>query len=212
MIIRWMGHSCFQLVTSGGTTIATDPFDPTVGYDRPTFTPDLVTISHDHYDHDCAQAFDGEFQIASRERETRLSDVRVIPFASYHDDVQGAKRGPNTIYVFEADGKRVAHLGDLGHMLTRSQITALGKLDALLIPVGGVYTINGTQAAQLALSVGARTTVAMHFMTPRLRFELMSPEFFERAMGKKAERMNEIDLSGELPELIIPTLPEAGAR
>ena len=120
--------------------------------------------------------------------------------------MQGAKRGPNTIYVIEADGQRVAHLGDLGHMLSRDQIAALGKLDALLIPVGGVYTINGTQAAQLALSINARTTVAMHFMTPRLRFELMSPDFFERAMGKKAARMDKIDLSGDLPELIIPTL------
>ena len=206
MIIQWLGHSCFKLTTNQGTVIATDPFDPTVGYDRPTFTPDLLTISHDHYDHNCASAFTGEFVTASRTKDTRLRDVRVIPFASYHDDMQGAQRGPNTIYVIEADGQRVAHLGDLGHMLSRDLIAALGRLDALLIPVGGVYTINGTQAAQLALTFKARTTVAMHFRTPRLRFELMSPEFFERAMGKKAVRMNEIDLAGDLPELIIPTL------
>ncbi len=206
MIIQWLGHSCFSLTTNRGTVIATDPFDPTVGYDRPALTPDLLTISHDHYDHNCASAFTGEFVIASRAQETRLRDVRVLPFASYHDDAQGAKRGENTLFVIEADGQRVAHLGDLGHMLSRSQIAELGRLDALLIPVGGVYTIDGVQAAQLALSINARTTIAMHFMTPRLRFELMSPDFFERAMGKKAARMNKIDLSGDLPELIIPTL------
>lgn len=212
MTIQWLGHSCFRITTSRGTTVVTDPFDETVGYDRPEIEADLVTLSHDHFDHNCVRALGRADHVASSAQETRVNDVMTRPFSSWHDDAQGAKRGPNTIFVLEADGQRVAHLGDLGHPLSREQLDALGPLDALLVPVGGVYTIDGVQAAQLALAAGARVTVAMHFMTPRLRFELMAPEFFERAMGVRAERRNVIDLSGEnLPRLVIPELPQETA-
>lgn len=209
MTIQWLGHSCFRITTSRGTTVVTDPFDETVGYERPEIEADLVTLSHDHFDHNCVRALRRAGEIASRESACRVNDVRALPFSSWHDEAQGAKRGPNTIFVLEADGQRVAHLGDLGHPLSREQLEALGPLDALLVPVGGVYTIDGVQAAQLALAAGARVTVAMHFMTPGLRFELMAPEPFERAMGIRAERRNEIDLSeGNPPRLVIPVLPQ----
>ena len=209
MKLEWLGHSCFRITTKQGTVVVTDPFDGTVGYERPGGRADLVTISHDHYDHNCLQALDEAGQAASREEETAVGDVRVLPIPCWHDGAQGAKRGPNTIFIIEADGQRVAHLGDLGHMLSQEQIRALGRLDALLIPVGGVYTIDGVQAAQLALAIGARVVVAMHFMTERLRFELMRPEFFEQALGKSAARRSEIDLSGDLPECIIPEITES---
>jgi len=208
MKVKWLGHSCFSLTTSQGTVVVTDPYDESVGYGRPGVDAHLVTVSHDHHDHNCLEALGEVGQVAARQEETCVRDVKVIPFASWHDDAQGKKRGANLIYVIEADGVRLAHLGDLGHPLSVEQIEALGKLDALLIPVGGVYTIDGVQAAQLALAAGARVTVAMHFMTDKLGFELMKPEFFLNAMGKKAAYLNEFELDEKTPELIVPVLGE----
>ena len=206
MKIRWLGHSCFELTTQTGTVVVTDPFDESVGYPRPAVKADLVTVSHDHHDHNCVSALLGQPKIAPRRGEAQFGDVCVAAVPSFHDEVQGKRRGENVIYVIEADGKRVVHLGDLGHMLSPEQLKAVGQPDVLLIPVGGVFTIDGLHAAQLALSVGAKTTVAMHFNTPMLSFELMDEKPFVTAVNKTPVRLNSFEVNEDTPELIVPVM------
>ena len=181
MLIRWVGHSCFRLTMNDGTTVVTDPFDASVGYDMPRGRADIVTISHDHFDHNHIGAL--KAQTVLKTAGHFPGKVNVPGFASFHADAQGAKRGSNVMFLIEGDGARVLHLGDLGHDLSDEEIAAFGSVDALLIPVGGVYTINALQAAALAKRIGARVTVPMHYKTPRLAFELGGAEPFLAAMG-----------------------------
>lgn len=181
MLIRWIGHSCFRLTMNDGATVVTDPFDGSVGYERPRGHVDLVTISHEHFDHNHIGALEPETVI--RAAGHFPGKVGATGFASFHDDAHGAKRGPNVMFLIEGDGARVLHLGDLGHDLSDAQIAAFGRVDALLVPVGGVYTIDARQAAALARRIGARVTVPMHYKTPRLTFELGGVEPFLAAMG-----------------------------
>ncbi len=206
MTIRWLGHSCFELVTGAGTVVVTDPFDESVGYPRPGVKADLVTMSHDHHDHNCLAALEGEPEVAPRRGEASFRDVTVRAIPTFHDEVQGRRRGENVVYRIEADGKTVVHLGDLGHMLSPEQLREVGRPDVLLIPVGGVFTIDGTRAAQLALAIGARTTVAMHFNTPMLSFELRDEQDFLRGMNRQAARLNQFAVNEEAPALIVPVL------
>ena len=154
MKLEWMGHACFAITTDNGTRIVTDPFDEKVGYPLPWGRADIVTASHGHFDHACYERMNPQ-NVVKEPGEYVFGDVKITGIASFHDDAKGAKRGSNVIFVIEADGKRIAHLGDLGHMLSEAQVAALGKLDALLIPVGGTYTLTGEQAAEQARTIGA---------------------------------------------------------
>ena len=136
MLIRWIGHSCFRLTMNDGATVVTDPFDGSVGYERPRGHVDLVTISHEHFDHNHIGALEPETVI--RAAGHFPGKVGATGFASFHDDAHGAKRGPNVMFLIEGDGARVLHLGDLGHDLSDAQIAAFGRVDALLVPVGRV--------------------------------------------------------------------------
>ena len=191
MLIRWIGHSCFRLTMNDGATVVTDPFDGSVGYERPRGHVDLVTISHEHFDHNHIGALEPETVI--RDAGHFPGKVAVTGFASFHDDAHGAKRGPNVMFLIEGDGARVLHLGDLGHDLSDAQIAAFGRVDALLVPVGGVYTIDARQAAALARRIGARVTVPMHYKTPRLTFELGGVELFIEAMGGRTAACETLD-------------------
>ena len=153
MIITYLGHACFSL-ESEGYRILTDPYRE-IPFPPLSAEAHEVFCSHGHFDH------------AATETVTLLpaaaSPFTVTEIPCYHDEVQGAKRGENTIRVFEAEGIRVAHLGDLGHLLREEQLAALGEIDVLLIPVGGVYTLDPAEAKQTADAIDARIVVPMHY-------------------------------------------------
>ncbi len=153
MTVTWLGHACFAL-ESEGYRIVIDPYRE-IPFPPLSVEAHAVYCSHGHYDH------------AATETVTLLSaqesPFTVTEIPSFHDEVCGAKRGENTIRVFEAEGIRVAHLGDLGHPLSGEQLSALGELDVLLIPVGGVYTLDPGEAKKTADAVGAKITVPMHY-------------------------------------------------
>ena len=153
MTITWLGHACFAL-ESGDYRIVIDPYED-IPYPPLQTEAHEIFCSHGHYDHAAVSAVT---LLSGGE-----SPFTVTEIPCYHDEVQGAKRGENTIRVFETEGIRVAHLGDLGHLLSEEQLAALGKLDALLIPVGGVYTLDPHEAKQTADAVGAKLTVPMHY-------------------------------------------------
>lgn len=171
MKLEWYGHSCFRLCTAEGTVV----FDPYEDESVPGLEPisleaDAVLCSHDHHDHNAR----GNVKLTGNEPSF---SVERIP--CWHDEVRGLKRGPNTIHIVEAEGMRTAHLGDLGHVLKGEKLHRLGRIDVLLIPVGGYFTIDGDEAAVVADAVGARIVVPMHFRRGAMGYPVISePDVF----------------------------------
>ena len=166
MKITWIGHACFLIEGIEGNVV-TDPFASSVPYSfPPNLAADVITVSHGHFDHNAADRVQGDPALMEA---TGHLEVRGIPFvgiASHHDDQGGAERGSNTIYLFELDGLHIAHLGDLGEPLNKNQISALSKVEILLIPVGGTYTIDAHQAAEICSQLPSlRLVIPMHFKT-----------------------------------------------
>jgi len=166
MRITWIGHSCFEIRTGEGIVV-TDPFIKEVPYAFPRLTADVVTVSHDHDDHNAAGRVGGRPSVAQTAGEHRVAKgLRVTGIPSWHDDAGGARRGANLIFQIEAERLVLAHLGDLGVPLTDEQRSALSRVDVLMVPVGGYYTIGAATAATLARSLpNVRVVFPMHYRT-----------------------------------------------
>lgn len=200
MEVRWLGHACF-LCEGNGIRLLTDPFSKEVGYPLPQEVVDIVTVSHDHYDHNAVQILPGHPQVIGEAGVHEAKGLKVEGFAVYHDEVRGAKRGKNVIFAWEMDGIRLCHLGDLGHLLEPATVTAIGEVDLLMIPVGGVYTIDAPAAFRVVEQLRPRLVLPMHYKTPSLSFELAPVEdftrYFERVRREKALRLEKDGLPEE---------------
>ena len=155
--LTWHGHSCFT-VEAGGYSVVLDPYAPdsVPGLSPLSLSGDLVLCSHEHRDHGCREAVD----LRTDGPENPFTITKIDTF---HDDADGALRGTDRIHILEAGGLKIAHLGDLGCALTARQLDRLKKLDALLIPVGGYYTIDASQARDLAARLSPRVVIPMHY-------------------------------------------------
>lgn len=172
MEIKWYGHSCFLITSGAGTRILTDPPDPSVGYNIPVIEADAVTSSHDHHDHaNFALCAEGAARI-TQPGEYAVKEVRVKGVETWHDEVRGAKRGRNIVFIFEIDGMRVVHAGDIGAMPEKDALDAIGYADVLMVPVGGVYTVNASGARELANALHPKVVIPMHYKTPALTIQL----------------------------------------
>lgn len=178
MEITWLGHSSFLIKDSKGRTLLTDPFDETVGYKVFENSADIVTISHHHFDHDYTKKVKGNPKILDKVGFFHECDIDIKGIPSYHDNVQGAKRGENVIYVFKMDDYRICHLGDLGHVLAVKDADQIGEIDILLIPVGGNYTIDGKEAAAVCKLLNPHIVIPMHFKTSSISFPIEGAESF----------------------------------
>lgn len=186
MDITWLGHSAFKI--KGKTaTVATDPYDPdSLGLKMPRVEADIVTISHDHGDHNNLAAVTGHSFVAIGPGEYEIKGVAFVGTASWHDSKGGSERGKNTIFTFNIDGVSLCHLGDLGQeSLTDVQVDEIGQVDVLLIPVGNVYTIDAATAAKVVAQLEPRIVVPMHYKDPDLKLELEPVENFIKEMGKE---------------------------
>ena len=188
--VRWFGQSYFQVVTSAGTRVVFDPH-LIVSYPRAIVPADLVLITHPHQDHNQVGAIenrekakflhgikkDGK-KLDWNEIDEKFQDVKVTSVPLYHDKMMGLQRGKNTGFVVEIDGLRFVHLGDLGHELTEGQVKAIGPVDVLMIPIGGIYTINGEEAKKVVAQLKPRRYVLpMHYGTKDFD-ELLGPDEF----------------------------------
>jgi len=183
MEIVWYGHACFRLHQRGKPTIVTDPYDNSIGYTLPRLRADIVTVSHDHSDHNYIRGIRGNPKVLTGPGEYEIQGVFITGIPTFHDRKQGKERGRNTVFLFDFDGLTICHLGDLGHVLTQSQAEALGSVDVLLIPVGGVYTITAAQAAEVVSLVEPRVVIPMHYKTKALNFRLSTVRPFLKEMG-----------------------------
>lgn len=157
MKLTWLGHACFAL-EEDGYRIVTDPYTGVEGYPDLRVSAHQVVCSHHHFDHDAVGCVD---LLPGLESPFTIRTVETC-----HDDRGGALRGPNTIRIFTAGGVSVAHLGDLGHQLTAEQLASIGPVDAVLVPVGGVYTVDAQGAKRVCEAIGARCVVPMHYRHP----------------------------------------------
>lgn len=216
MLITYHGHSEFLLETEDGIRILIDPFAPDVPWPYHEVQADLVTCSHAHFDHAHLDKVQGK-PIVLREAGSHepLPGVLAAGYPSFHDDEGGAKRGSNLIFVFEAEGLHIAHMGDLGALPEQDVLNALQGLDILLIPVGGTYTLDAQQAADLVKTLAPRVTIPMHYRKGEHGFSNIgtAEDFLQLFPGQEPSRQPLLRIAkediGEAPALVAL---EAGER
>jgi L-ascorbate metabolism protein UlaG (beta-lactamase superfamily) len=184
MDVTWLGQSCFRLRGKNAAVI-TDPYPPTLGLKLPRQDAELVTISHDHENHNYTQAVRDAFEITGP-GEYEVAGVSVIGFPTFHDTEKGARRGRNTVYLIEIDDVRVCHLGDLGHALDDTDAETVASVDVLLVPVGGRTAMTAVQAAEVVRQLEPRFVVPMHYATPGVKVPLDGVERFLKEMAVTA--------------------------
>ena len=197
MKIRWFGQACFLLTSSAGTRVLMDPFGRGMGYEVPKVGAEIVAISHHHFDHDYTGAVVGEFTVMDRPGSFEKAGIELLGIPTFHDKVQDKKRGPNVVYRVTIDGIAVCHCGDLGHALSPEQVEALGKVDVLLVPVGGRSALDASEAAELRRALSPAITIPMHYRTKAMGLVglLFSPvDRFLAAVGEGARRAKELEL------------------
>lgn len=196
MKLKWLGHASFLITAADGTKIITDPYTPggPLTYAPIAESADIVTVSHEHGDHNNAGAVKGNPQLIKGAGSKTVKGVAVKGVASFHDAAKGAQRGQNTIFSITVDGMRIVHLGDLGHTLNADQVKEVGAADILLTPVGGNFTIDAQTAAQVAEALKAKVVVPMHFKTAHCAYPIDDAEPFlkgrsnvRRVDGSEAE-------------------------
>jgi len=194
MKIIWHGHSCFKIITKSATTI-TDPFDKSIGLKPPRCEADIITVSHEHYDHNNTSVLKGSPLIINTPGEYDLKDVIILGIDSFHDMKEGKERGSNTIFIIEAENIRICHLGDLGQKeLTGEQLEKIGEIDILMIPIGGIYTIDGERAITIINQIEPKIVIPMHYKIPHLNIKLQGPDEFLKEMGTVKEVVEQLTI------------------
>lgn len=167
MTLTWHGHACFELKSADGSVIF-DPYAPgsVPGLELPPLTADLTVCSHNHADH---------FSPDSVKPTGFDPMIGFHQELSFHDESFGMKRGNNVITLVQAEGVRFVHLGDLGHPLPESKYKALGDVHVLMVPVGGYYTIDATQAKQICDSFDPVVVIPMHYKGDGVGLQEIAP-------------------------------------
>ena len=212
--LQWLGHSAFLVTSSQGTKILIDPPSPGVGYAiAPIAGVDAVLVTHEHSDHSNVGLATGSPLILRGLTSTgwniidqMVKDIRIYSVSPvnpvYHDNQQGTQRGRNTIFVLEMDSVRIAHMGDLGHVLTPEIVKSIGTVDVLLIPVGGTYTIDAAGATQVVGQLNPAVVIPMHYKTQKMRADWPGIGVEPFLETKRVERPNSTAI-----KLSRPTLP-----
>jgi len=182
MDIVWLGHSCFRLKSREGNMIV-DPYHTEVGLNLGKLSADVALVTHDHAGHNNATAISDVRKVVEGPGEYEVRDIMINGIRTYHDKQKGELRGKNTTYLIRIDGVSVCHLGDLGHILTSSQVDELGEVDVLLVPVGGESTIGAAEASEIISLIDPRIVIPMHYQFDGVRPDLDTLDRFLLEMG-----------------------------
>jgi len=203
MRITWHGHACFE-VEGEKVKVVTDPHDgKSLGIHPPSCRPDLVLVSHDHFDHNCVRVLKGQFTTVKEPGQREIKGVKVKGIEVAHDEAGGAKRGKVMMYRFELDGVSFLHCGDLGHALSPEQLRSVGGVDVLFIPVGGVFTLDGWKAKDVVRDISPKVAVPMHYRYGGLSLSIHPLDaFLDNLPEEKVQRVgNSIEFSKvDVPE------------
>lgn len=211
MKIEYLGHSCFKLTESTGTSVVCDPFDDSIGYEMPAINADAVTVSHGHYDHNNIKAVSGNPKIIDSESSYDLPGVEIDAIKSFHDKQRGKQRGENLIFKFRMDGIDVCHLGDLGEDCSSELIDLLLPVNVLLIPVGGNYTIDAEMAKEYVNRIMPDIVIPMHYKSKGCKLDiekvddfidLFDEEYVEDSEESQIELMRS-DFGGETKVVVL---------
>lgn len=181
MDLVWFGHSCFR-IKGKETTVIMDPYDTSLGYSPNKLTARIVTISHPHPGHNGVAGVENNPKVINGPGEYEIADVFVVGISTFHDSEKGAVRGKNVAYVIDIDQVRFCHLGDIGHALSSQQAGDLSDIDVLMIPVGGVSTIDGKAAAEITRLLNPKIVIPMHYHN-HITTELEPVDNFLKEMG-----------------------------
>ncbi|MBM3256178.1 MAG: MBL fold metallo-hydrolase [Candidatus Moranbacteria bacterium] len=188
MDIRWFGHSFFEITTSTevkkGIKIYLDPFGEEVGLKLPKLEEaDVVTVSHDHFDHNNVGIFKNSVLALYTPGEYSVKGVDIKGFLSYHDKKKGAEKGINVIFAVESEGIRVVHLGDLNHELGEEEVKKIDGVDVLLVPVGGPFSLRGKESIRVIKQLEPKIVVPMHYKLPQTKLDLAPLDEFCKEIG-----------------------------
>ena len=182
MKIKWLGHSCFLITSEEGVKIITDPYKAALfrglTYRKIDESADIVTVSHHHYDHNNSAIIKGNPEILDKPGKFEVKGIQIEGLLSFHDDCGGTKRGQNIIFCFTVDGIRLCHLGDLGHELSQEQISRIGDVLIVMVPVGGRFTIGHEKADKVIDSLKPKVVIPMHFRTGKCLLPLAKIDSF----------------------------------
>jgi L-ascorbate metabolism protein UlaG (beta-lactamase superfamily) len=203
MKVKWLGHASFLITSDKGVRIITDPYKSggPLKYAEIKGSADVVTISHEHGDHNYTALIEGNPQIIRGAKPAEAKGIKFNGVATFHDDNKGKDRGTNTIFCFEVDGVHVCHLGDLGHKLSEQEVSQIGKVDVLLTPMAGFFTMNAEVATEVSNKLKPKVIIPMHFKNERCDFPVATVDGFLK--GKEnVTRMDSSEIefqAGKLP-------------
>ncbi len=211
--LTWFGQSTFLMKTGDGVKVLMDPANPNIIKVDLTEPVDLVTVSHEHSDHNYVALAKGDPAILRGLSGTEVAkidqvfkDIRVSTVASFHDNQGGAQRGKNAIFIFELPGLKVVHAGDLGHILSESQVKEIGAVDILLLPVGTGFTLDLQSVMEVIKQLNPKVLIPMHYSpsnAPAGGFRLGTVEDFLKFAGPayevKYSGHSETFIAGKLP-------------
>lgn len=214
MNITWYGQSCFQISSTQGknnhVSIVIDPFDENTGLRPPRLQADVLLVTHDHHDHNNVKAVSGQPLVITGPGEYEIKGAFIQGILGFHDNSQGTQRGNVTIYTIETEEMRICHLADLGQKeLSSDQLDKIGDVDILMIPAGGVYTIEAAEAVKIIAQIEPKIIIPMHYKIPKLKIKLDAIDKFLKAMGiRKIEPLPKFsikkkDISPEETKIIV---------
>jgi L-ascorbate metabolism protein UlaG (beta-lactamase superfamily) len=211
MKVKFLGHAAFKVTTDKGTRIIFDPYESgsyggAIGYGKITEEADIVVTSHDHGDHNYTKDIKGNFQHISKEGTFEVKDVKLTEIPTFHDTSGGKERGSNLISVISADGMSLAHMGDIGHDLDAATFEKIGKVDVMLIPVGGFFTVDAEAASKIMNAISPKITIPMHYKTDKCAFPIGTVEDFTK--GKNNVRIMDKESEIEITKDSFPATPE----
>ncbi|MBN1662836.1 MAG: MBL fold metallo-hydrolase [Deltaproteobacteria bacterium] len=211
MKVKFLGHAAFKVTTDKGTRIIFDPYESgsyggAIGYGKITEEADIVITSHDHGDHNYTKDIKGNFQHIKEEGAFEVKDVKLTEIPTFHDASGGKERGGNLISVLSADGMTLAHMGDIGHDLNSATLKKIGKVDVMLIPIGGFFTVDADAASKIIDAIGPKITIPMHYKTDKCAFPIGTVDDFIKGRNNVILKDKESEI--EIKKDTLPSAPE----
>lgn len=211
MEIIYLGHASF-LLRYKSVRVVCDPFGKEVGFSLAKVKADIVTVSHEHDDHNQLSGVEGEPMVVKGPGEYEIKEVSITGIQTFHDNKEGALRGKNTIYTIDMAELRLGHLGDLGHKLEEKHLSLMDGVDILMIPVGGVYSLDPERAMEVVKQIGPSIVIPMHFKTrehdKKIFGKLATLEEFKKRTGMEVRRekklmVKKLDLPEEMEIVVL---------